>query len=158
MFVHGHWLNRVICAESTAFNRSYPRQLWVKRQMSMQRKSFFGYMFRLSVILVMQMRKSLVVYTTRPSHWIEGTLPSDSFIFKIIYLPSDSFIFKIPTRIFYRGVPGFETYCPCGVWCRGLTTCLRLYFHILLYFHLISLHLSWYNDTFLDDKKVLSRQ
>ena len=28
------------------------------------------------------------------------------------------------TRIFYRGVPGFATDCPCGVWCRGLTTCL----------------------------------
>ena len=28
------------------------------------------------------------------------------------------------TRIFYRGVSGFATDCPCGVWCRGLTTCL----------------------------------
>ena len=29
-----------------------------------------------------------------------------------------------PTRIFCGGVPGFATDCPCGVWCRGLTTCL----------------------------------
>ena len=28
------------------------------------------------------------------------------------------------TRIFYRGVSGFANDCPCGVWCRGLTTCL----------------------------------
>ena len=32
-------------------------------------------------------------------------------------------MFTFPTRIFYRGVPGFETDCPFGVWCRGLTTC-----------------------------------
>ena len=32
-------------------------------------------------------------------------------------------MFRFSTRIFYRGVPGFETDCPCGVWCRGLTTC-----------------------------------
>ena len=25
--------------------------------------------------------------------------------------------------IFCRGVSGFATCCPCGVWCRGLTTC-----------------------------------
>ena len=28
------------------------------------------------------------------------------------------------TWIFCRGVSGFATYCPCDVWCRGLTTCL----------------------------------
>ena len=28
------------------------------------------------------------------------------------------------TWIFCRGVSGFTTGCPCGVWCRGLTTCL----------------------------------
>ena len=28
------------------------------------------------------------------------------------------------TGIFYRGVSGFVTDCPCGVWCRGLITCL----------------------------------
>ena len=26
--------------------------------------------------------------------------------------------------IFCRGVSGFATDCPCGVWCHGLTTCL----------------------------------
>ena len=30
-------------------------------------------------------------------------------------------MFTFPTRIFYRGVPGFATDCPCGVWCRGLS-------------------------------------
>ena len=33
-------------------------------------------------------------------------------------------MFTFPIRIFYRVVPGFVTDCPCGVWCRGLTTCL----------------------------------
>ena len=28
------------------------------------------------------------------------------------------------TWIFCRGVSGFATDCPCGVWCRWLTTCL----------------------------------
>ena len=28
------------------------------------------------------------------------------------------------TGILCRGVSGFATECPCGVWCRGLTTCL----------------------------------
>ena len=28
------------------------------------------------------------------------------------------------TWIFFRGVSGFATDCPCGVWCRGLTTCI----------------------------------
>ena len=32
-------------------------------------------------------------------------------------------MFTFRTRIFYRGVPGFATDCPCGVWYRGLTTC-----------------------------------
>ena len=43
--------------------------------------------------------------------------------------PLDSLyvMFTSPTRIFYRRVPGFATDCPCGVWCRGLTTC-PLYF------------------------------
>ena len=42
-------------------------------------------------------------------------------------------IFKFPSRIFCRRVPGFATDCPCGVWCRGLTTCL-LYVGPLLEF------------------------
>ena len=28
------------------------------------------------------------------------------------------------TWIFCRGVSGFATDCPCGIWCRGLTICL----------------------------------
>ena len=33
-------------------------------------------------------------------------------------------MFRFFTRLFYRGVPGFATGCPCSVWCRGLNTCL----------------------------------
>ena len=32
-------------------------------------------------------------------------------------------IYSYSTWIFCRGVSGFATDCPCGVWCRGLTTC-----------------------------------
>ena len=32
------------------------------------------------------------------------------------------FMFRFSTRIIYRIIPGFVTDCPCGVWCRGLTT------------------------------------
>ena len=35
------------------------------------------------------------------------------------------------TWVFCRGVSGFATDCPCGVWCRGLTNCL-LYVRPLL--------------------------
>ena len=40
-------------------------------------------------------------------------------------------MFTFPTRIFYRGVPGFATDCPGAVWCRGLTTCSCLLVHFL---------------------------
>ena len=30
----------------------------------------------------------------------------------------------VTSWIFWRGVSGFATDCPCSVWCRGLTTCL----------------------------------
>ena len=33
-------------------------------------------------------------------------------------------MFTFLTRISYWGVPGFATDCHCGVWCRGITTCL----------------------------------
>ena len=40
--------------------------------------------------------------------------------FELLYV-----VFTFRTRLFYRGVPGFTIDCPCGVWCRGLTTCLQ---------------------------------
>ena len=45
-------------------------------------------------------------------YWIEHVS------FGLLYV-----MFTFPTRIFYRGVPGFAIDCPCGIWCRGLTTC-----------------------------------
>ena len=44
------------------------------------------------------------------------------------------------TWIFCRGVSGFATDCPCGVLCRGLTTCLR---HVCLPFGNRLLNNSW---------------
>ena len=32
--------------------------------------------------------------------------------------------FTFSTRMIYSGAPGFVTDCLCGVWCRGLITCL----------------------------------
>ena len=34
-------------------------------------------------------------------------------------------MFRLSVIIFYRGVPGFATDCPCRVCCCGLTTCLQ---------------------------------
>ena len=45
-----------------------------------------------------------------------------------------NFNFVFSTRIFYRGVPGFATDCPCSTWWRGLTICLLyVVFSILSY-------------------------
>ena len=44
------------------------------------------------------------------------------------------------TWIFCRGVSGFATDCPCGVWCRGLTTCLL---HVGPHFENRILNNSW---------------
>ena len=52
-------------------------------------------------------------------------LPLDiPFEYWIGHVPFGHFyvMFRFSTRIFYRGVPGFETGGPCGVWCHGLTT------------------------------------
>ena len=38
-------------------------------------------------------------------------------------------ISSFTTKIFYGGVSGFETDCPCGVLCRGLTIDLRYVSH-----------------------------
>ena len=46
-------------------------------------------------------------------YWIEH------LTFGLLYV-----MFRFSIRIFYRGVPGFATDCPCGNWCRGLNTCL----------------------------------
>ena len=35
-------------------------------------------------------------------------------------------VFTFPTMIFYGAVSGFATDWHCGVWCRGLTTCLLI--------------------------------
>ena len=44
----------------------------------------------------------------------------------------------LSTIIFYRRVPGFATDFPCGVWCRGLITCLLYvgYFYLFIYLFL----------------------
>ena len=34
-------------------------------------------------------------------------------------------IFRVSIMIFCRGIPGYAIDCPCGVWCRGLTTSVR---------------------------------
>ena len=64
-------------------------------------------------------------------------------------------IFKFPSRIFCRRVPGFATDCPCGVWCRGLTTWYFVFLYLIflsqqvLYFLLSTLVLTLYIDVVL---------
>ena len=59
--------------------------------------------------------KYLDVSTPGHSPWISNW---------ICYLGTRYLMVTFPTRIFYREVPEFATDCPCGVWCRGWTTCL----------------------------------
>ena len=48
-----------------------------------------------------------------------------SLNFVLNMLASDFCHVYIPYQDILQGIPGFATYCPCGVsWCRGLTTCL----------------------------------
>ena len=44
---------------------------------------------------------------------------SEYVTFGLLYV-----MFRLSSRIFYRGLLYFATDCPCGVWCRGLNTCL----------------------------------
>ena len=41
------------------------------------------------------------------------------YTFGLLYV-----LYRFSTRIFNSGIPGIATDYPCGVWCRGLTTCL----------------------------------
>ena len=82
--------------------------------------------FVLNNILILAFTRYLVFYNTSPprmflsldllweyriQHGANGPL----------YVTSS---YRYSTWIFCRGVSGFATDCPCGVWCRGLTTCL----------------------------------
>ena len=71
-------------------------------------------------------------------YWIEHVS------FELLYA-----MFTFSTRIFCRGVPGFATDCPCGVRCRGLTTCHltqgKTIFFVLIVSHLNALK---YNTLF----------
>ena len=55
-------------------------------------------------------------------YWIEHVS------FGLIYV-----MFTFRTRIFYKGVPGFATYCPCGIWypCM-LVHLLEIYFKMIV--------------------------
>ena len=62
--------------------------------------------------------------------------------FGLIYV-----MFTFPTSIFYRGVPGFATDCPCGVWCRGLN-------HFLVTIH----NSNWINIGYIARARVIQYQ
>ena len=75
----------------------------------------------------------LACFLWYPSHMISNTSPPRMYLsldllweYRIqhcangpLYVTS-----SYSTWIFCRGVSGFATDCPCGVWCCGLTTCL----------------------------------
>ena len=52
--------------------------------------------------------------------WCNCLSRKKRFAWKVIINVTSSY----STWLFCRGVSGFATDCPCGVWCRGLTTCL----------------------------------
>ena len=51
-------------------------------------------------------------------YWIEH-VSIERLTVKVVFLNWES----------YGGVPGLVTYFPCDVWCRGLITCLLVFFH-----------------------------
>ena len=76
-----------------------------------------NYTFRLSVTKWFWFCKCATAWMFSPldillEYWIEHVT------FGLLYV-----IFWFPTRIPYKGVPGFTTDCPCGVWWRGSTLC-----------------------------------
>ena len=77
-----------------------------------------NYTFRLSVTKLFWFCKCATPWmfpslNIRLEYWFEHVN------FRLLYV-----MFTFPTRIFYRGVPGFVIDCHCGMWSRGLTTCL----------------------------------
>ena len=79
------------------------------------------------LVFVLNNILTLGIWRSAISH-LPGCFAPEPFFFRIsdplwcigpLYVTS-----SYSTRIFCRGVSGFATDCPCGVWCRGLATCL----------------------------------
>ena len=68
----------------------------------------------------------LVFYNPSPPRMLCPWTFFQNIGFNMNMVPSEPFMSpsSYSTWIFCRGVSGFATDCPCGVWCRGLTTCL----------------------------------
>ena len=76
-----------------------------------------SYTFRLSVTKLFWFCKCATPWMFPPldirhEYWI------DHATFSLLY-----FMLTFPTRIFFRGVPGFGSDCPWGVWCGELISC-----------------------------------
>ena len=77
-----------------------------------------NYMFRFSVTEQFWFGKCAPPWMFPPldiafEYWIEHVTFGHFYV-----------MFRLSTRVFYMGFTGFATDCPCGVWGRGLTTCL----------------------------------
>ena len=62
---------------------------------------------------IMHIRVTFLPLNFPLEYWIELTTMEPLFV-----------KFILSTSIFYKGVPGFPTDCPVGIWWRGLTACL----------------------------------
>ena len=69
------------------------------------------------IILVLQLLSSQVVSAVGPYSILLDWM---------CYHRTHSWFFVFWTRILYRGVQGFRNDCPCGVWCRRLTSAICL--------------------------------
>ena len=68
-----------------------------------------------SIMLLLRLLISRLVSTLEPPFRMLGC----NVTIELLYA---KFVFL--TRTFYKRVPGCAAYCPCGVQCHGLTTCL----------------------------------
>ena len=82
--------------------------------------------FRLSYLSTSGSANALLPGCFHPSVGILLENLIEHVTFGLLYI-----MFTFLTRIFYRGVAGMAPDCPCGVWCRRLTTCLLYVFTFL---------------------------
>ena len=72
-----------------------------------------GFCYKVALVLQIRTFVDVSALDIPFEYWIEHVAS------RLLYI-----MYRFSAMIFYRGVPGFATDCPCGVCCRGLTTCL----------------------------------
>ena len=83
--------------------------------------NFYGHSFLFITVRLgfLYLRRSGSANAHFPECFRPWTFPLNFGLNMFLYIK-----FRLSDRIVSRGVPSFQTYCPCGILCRGLPTCL----------------------------------